>query len=134
MFRKQSLCVDVYMCSTDYMSQLKMGGNKQKRIKIRIRHPEVVKAESRYIMVEIFWLICFINQRALYNHALSVVRRRCWCRHWHHWCLCTPLTATGLNIETSYSVHLCTYVPIYMCTCTFPCTSSLPIMSLYPIF
>ena len=64
----------------------------------------------------VFWLICFISQRALYNHALSVVRHSCqrhWC-HWH-WCLCTPLLATGLNTETPYLVHMCTYAP-HMCT------------------
>ena len=33
--------------------------------------------------------------------------QHCWC-HWHQcWCLCT-LLATGLNIETSYLVHMCT--------------------------
>ena len=40
-----------------------------------------------------FWLIWFINQRALYNHALSVVRR-----HWHHR-LCTPPSGTWLDIK-----------------------------------
>ena len=52
-----------------------------------------------------FWLIWFINQRALYNHALSVVH---WC---HQWCLCTPPLATGFTTETSYLLHICTYVP-----------------------
>ena len=32
-----------------------------------------------------FWLVRFINQRALYNHALSVVMQH---RRWR--CLCTP--------------------------------------------
>ena len=47
-----------------------------------------------------FWLIWFINQRALYNHALSIVLLRGWHR------LCTPPLATGLNIETSYLVQI----------------------------
>ena len=55
-----------------------------------------------------FWLIWFINQRALYNHALSVVRPRWRCRRlhrrWHH--LCTPFLATGSNIETSYLIYI----------------------------
>ena len=64
-----------------------------------------------------FWLIWFINQRALYNHALSVIIIGvvlCW--HWHHhWHLCTPLPGTWLDIETSYLVHICTYV-LHICT------------------
>ena len=38
----------------------------------------------------------------------------CWhrCLHRH---LCTPLLATGLNIQTSYLVHICTYAP-HVCT------------------
>ena len=56
-----------------------------------------------------FWLIWFINQRALYSHAFPILHRRRWC-HWHHWFhLCTPLPATGLNIGTSYLVFICTY-------------------------
>ena len=39
-----------------------------------------------------FWLICLINQRALYNHALSVVGVVL------HRCLCTPPPGTGLDI------------------------------------
>ena len=45
------------------------------------------------------WLI---YQRASYNHALSIVR--CWRRHWRR--LCSPLPATGLDIETSYLVQM----------------------------
>ena len=63
-----------------------------------------------------FWLIWFINQRASYNHALCVgILCQCWCQHWHWYCLCIPLLATGLNIKTSYLVHICTYVP-HICT------------------
>ena len=29
----------------------------------------------------------------------------------HHWHLGTPPPGTGLDIETSYLVHICTYVP-----------------------
>ena len=34
--------------------------------------------------------------------------------HWHQ-ChrLCIPPPGTGLDIETSYLVYICTYVPIY---------------------
>ena len=40
---------------------------------------------------------------SLHNHALPVVHHRpCWCRRHQH--LCTPLLATGLDIETSYLV------------------------------
>ena len=49
-----------------------------------------------------------LNQRALYNHALSVVRRRRWHRRRH---LCTPLLATGSHTETSYLIRIC---PQYM--------------------
>ena len=36
--------------------------------------------------------------------------------HWHWcWCLCTPSPGTGLYIETSYLVHICTWVP-HVCT------------------
>ena len=38
--------------------------------------------------------------------------------HWHrHWCrcLCTPPPGTGLDIETSYLIHVCTCVP-HICT------------------
>ena len=54
----------------------------------------------------------------LYNHAMSVVvgigigvilhQHQCW-----H--LCTPPPGTGLYIETSYLVYLCTCVP-HICT------------------
>ena len=70
------------------------------------------------IRVSDFWLIWFINQRALYNHALSVMRHRhhwCWRHHHRCWHLCTPLLATGLDIQTSYLVHICTYAP-HICT------------------
>ena len=39
-----------------------------------------------------------------------------WC--WHHWhwhLLCTPHPGIGLDIETSYLVYTCTYVP-HICT------------------
>ena len=56
-----------------------------------------------------FWLIWFINQRALYSHALSMVIIgiiMCW--HWHrHRHLCTPPPGTWLDIETSYLIHIC---------------------------
>ena len=49
-----------------------------------------------------FWLIWFINQRALCNHTLSIVLHhgQCQCQHRH--CLCTVLLATWLGTETSY--------------------------------
>ena len=62
-----------------------------------------------------FWLIWFITQSALYNHALSVVIVGIGigivilCQHWHH--LCTPTPGTGLYIEISYLVHICTSIP-----------------------
>ena len=44
---------------------------------------------------------------------------RCWWWHHHqHWChhrLCTPPPATGLDIEISYLVDICKYVP-HVCT------------------
>ena len=49
-----------------------------------------------------FWLIWFISQRAFF-HALTIM-----CHH--HW-LCTPPPGTGLDIETSYLVYICTCVP-----------------------
>ena len=64
-----------------------------------------------------FWLIWFINQRALCNHALSIVIVGivlCWHQH-HHCRLCTPPPGTWLDIETSDLVHICTYVP-HICT------------------
>ena len=58
----------------------------------------------------VFWLIWFFNQRAFFNHALSIVGLGIGiilhCR-----CLCTPPPGTGLDIETSYLVYMCTYVP-----------------------
>ena len=60
-------------------------------------------------------LIWFINQRALYNHELSVMRHRRWHWCWQHWCLCTPPPGTGLDKETSYLVYMCTYIP-HICT------------------
>ena len=64
-----------------------------------------------------FWLTWFINQRALYNHALSHHH------HWHHPMLASVSVSssghtspgTWLDIETSYLVHICTYVP-HICT------------------
>ena len=47
-----------------------------------------------------FWLILFINQRALYNHELSVI---------HHRPVSHP-PDTGLDIETSYLVHMCVQI------------------------
>ena len=61
-------------------------------------------------ILQYYWLIWFINQRALYNHALSIVRRPA-CHHWHRHHLYTPLVATDLNIQILYLVHMCTYVP-----------------------
>ena len=60
-----------------------------------------------------FWLIWFINQRALCNHELSIMHHHHWCQHCWHWHrhLCTPPSGTGLDIETSYLVHICTYIP-----------------------
>ena len=64
-----------------------------------------------------FWLIWFINQRALYNHALSIMHCHCW----HHPALASASLSvhtspgTWLDIETSYLVHICTYVP-HICT------------------
>ena len=51
-----------------------------------------------------------LSTRALYNHALSIVRRRRW--HWHrHWrqhhYLYTPPLATRLDTEASYLVYIC---------------------------
>ena len=64
-----------------------------------------------------FWLIWFINQRALYNYALSiVVIGVVLCQCWHqHCCPCTPSPDTWLDIETLYLVYICTYVP-HICT------------------
>ena len=51
---------------------------------------------SQILNVCTFWIICFIKQRTLYNHELSVVVGVL-----HRWChLCTPPPATGLDIET----------------------------------
>ena len=50
--------------------------------------------------------------KGIHNHALYVIFRwrRC---HWHRH-LWTALLATGLDIETSYMGHICTYaVGIY---------------------
>ena len=43
-----------------------------------------------------------------------IVHRHPWHQCWHH-CLCKPPPGTGLGIETSYLVYICTYVPPYMC-------------------
>ena len=63
--------------------------------------------------LKFYWFVWFINQRAFYNHAFPscfILRgRTVFCR------LCTPLLATGLNIETSYLVQMCTYAP-HKCT------------------
>ena len=62
-----------------------------------------------------FWLIWFFNQRAKYNHALSIVHRRHWHQCWHHWhwChLCTPLLAKGLKKQTSYLVLVYTLMTL----------------------
>ena len=47
------------------------------------------------------------------NCPSCIVLRR-WCQHWHQH-LCTPPPGTGLDIETSYLVHICTYIP-HICT------------------
>ena len=62
-----------------------------------------------------FWLIWFINQRALYNHALSIIIIGVVLHQHHHCHLCTPPPGPWLDIETSYLVHICTYVP-HICT------------------
>ena len=57
-----------------------------------------------------------LSTKALYNHALSIVVIGIilhW--HWHRRHLCTPPPGTWLDIETSYLVHICTYVP-HICT------------------
>ena len=46
--------------------------------------------------------LCFVCRRWRWHHH----------QHWHHR-LCTPPPATGLDIEASYLVYRCTYVPIY---------------------
>ena len=53
---------------------------------------------GRAVNAVFFWLIWLINQRAAYNHALSVVHRR----RRHLRCMCAALLATALDIETSY--------------------------------
>ena len=56
-------------------------------------------------------MIWLINQRALYNHALSIIIGvSIIVLHWH-WHLYTPPPATGLYVETLYLVHICTYAP-----------------------
>ena len=50
---------------------------------------------------------------SLCNHALSVVCR-CRCQHLRrcrHRCLCTALPVTGLIIEASYLINICSYAP-----------------------
>ena len=65
--------------------------------------------DQKYIVLHFtFWLIWFISQRALYNHASCVVVLR---RRWHQCWHLTPPLATGLNIEALYLVYLCIYVP-----------------------
>ena len=56
-----------------------------------------------------FWLIWFINQRALYNHALSVVVIGV--SIVVVIVICAHPPGTWLDIETSYLVHTCTCVP-----------------------
>ena len=69
---------------------------------------QMIYHKRKYRCCLTFWFFWFINQRALYNHALSIVRHRRWC----HWCsLCRHLIATGLNRETSYFVYICTNAP-----------------------
>ena len=48
----------------------------------------------KYLVILTCWLIWFINQRALYNHALSVV---CHC-HWHR---PASVLASLLSVHTS---------------------------------
>ena len=79
--------------------------------------PIKVNCHMRYINISInisisylflcFWLIWFINQRASYNHELSIVHHHCH-SHFH---LCTPPFGTRLDIETSYLVYICMYAP-----------------------
>ena len=54
-----------------------------------------------------FWLIWFINQRALYSHALSIVVGVIGIII----IIFAPPPGTGLDIKTSYLVHTCTYTP-----------------------
>ena len=67
-----------------------------------------------YFLESTFWLIWFINQRALYNHELYIVHR--------HWC--RPTLASASSVHTSpwhmvrhrnfvfgLHVHIC---PLYM--------------------
>ena len=74
---------------------------------------ETVSQNNEAMKCWSFWLIWFINQRALYNHALSVIvigvilHRH---QHQHH-LLCTPPPGTWLDIEASYLVPICTYIP-----------------------
>ena len=58
-----------------------------------------------------FWLIWFINHRALYNNASCIIVM---CRCWHRTCAHLPF-GTGLDIETSYLVYICTHLcPSYV--------------------
>ena len=47
-------------------------------------------------------------------YTIMLVRRWHW--HWHCCHLCTPPPGTGLDIETSYLVYICTFVP-NICIC-----------------
>ena len=63
------------------------------------------------VYIWVFGSFGFSTKEPLYNHALSVVVVGvilCWCQHCR---LCTPPPGTWLDIETSYLVHMCTYVP-----------------------
>ena len=78
-----------------------------------VKHGVTIQEHGFHALKLNYWLIWFINQRALYNHELSVMR--------HPASLAsasasvhTPL-GTGLDIETSYLVHICTYAP-HICT------------------
>ena len=52
-------------------------------------------------------MLCLLCIIVLHRHWCQ-----CWCWHWH---LCTPPPGTGLDVETSYLVHICAYVP-HICT------------------
>ena len=60
-------------------------------------------------LVSIGLLAHLVYQPKSLTHASCGVVILCrWHQHWH---LCTPPHGTGLDIEASYLVHTCTYVP-----------------------
>ena len=104
MYKVSTLCANrkkIEKKISEILSQKISQKTFQKIIRIKYHKNSQEKYHKNYHYY--FWLIWCINQRALYNHELSVVRRWCWCR-----CLCTPPPGTGLDIETSYLVQICT--------------------------